>query len=320
MFSVVIPLYNKEKHIMRAINSVLNQTYQDFELIVVDDGSTDGSFEAASTIQDPRIRIMCQDNRGVSAARNRGVVEAKSNWVAFLDADDEWLPSFLEENIEIIQSHSDCAIIGSAYLFSEHDGSLRVVRPSLPYILGWKGVLDDYYAAIQEEAPFSSSSVVIRKEVLIESGMFPEGINNSEDITTFLKIAINNNICYIYLPLAVYHLEAENRSKYNTPENEKEIVRVGKQLLCSSDLKAPQRDHLYSYIVQKELTRARTLLYFGKRNEAATILKFCQDSIPHQTTINKLLKWTKRPSWLYQKVYSIKDYLKLLINRLDRLL
>jgi len=76
-FSIIIPLYNKEKHIQRAIKSVLAQTYQGFELIIVDDGSTDGSFEAASAIQDTRIRIIRQQNRGVSAARNRGVSEAK---------------------------------------------------------------------------------------------------------------------------------------------------------------------------------------------------------------------------------------------------
>ena len=96
IFSVVIPLYNKERHIQRAIRSVLNQTHQAFELIIIDDGSTDNSFEMAASIQDPRIHIFRKQNRGLPATRNRGVRESANEWIAFLDADDEWLPGFLE--------------------------------------------------------------------------------------------------------------------------------------------------------------------------------------------------------------------------------
>ena len=90
MISVVIPLYNKEKYIKRAIESVLNQTFQKFEIIVVNDGSTDKSAEIVQNIKDPRIRLINQKNAGVSAARNRGIQEAKYEYIAFLDADDFW--------------------------------------------------------------------------------------------------------------------------------------------------------------------------------------------------------------------------------------
>jgi len=90
MFSVVIPLYNKERSVKNTIESVLNQTFQDFEVIVVNDGSTDNSLEVVKSFNDERIRIINQKNSGVSSARNRGIKEAKYEWIAFLDADDLW--------------------------------------------------------------------------------------------------------------------------------------------------------------------------------------------------------------------------------------
>ncbi len=94
LISVVIPLYNKEPYIKRAIDSILAQKIQDYEIIVIDDGSTDKSAEVVKSFPDPRIRLIQQENAGVSAARNRGIEEAKAELIAFLDADDEWTPIF----------------------------------------------------------------------------------------------------------------------------------------------------------------------------------------------------------------------------------
>ena len=96
-FSVIMPLYNKATYVRKAVESVVRQTFGDWELIVVDDGSTDGSGEVVREIDDPRIRLVQQENSGVGAARNNGVAQSSAPWICFLDADDWWEPTFLEE-------------------------------------------------------------------------------------------------------------------------------------------------------------------------------------------------------------------------------
>jgi cellulose synthase/poly-beta-1,6-N-acetylglucosamine synthase-like glycosyltransferase len=112
--SVVIPLYNKARHIARAVQSVRGQTWQDFEIIVVDDGSTDGSGDVVRQIADARFRLITQLNGGECAARNRGIAEAACDVVAFLDADDEWLPAFLETVVALRQRFPDCGMYATA--------------------------------------------------------------------------------------------------------------------------------------------------------------------------------------------------------------
>ena len=171
-FSIIIPLYNKESYIQRAIKSVLLQTYQDFELIIVDDGSTDGSFEAASAIQDPRIHIVRQENRGVSAARNRGVSEAKYDWVAFLDADDEWLPEFLEMMNDLHTQFATCGLLASGFLKERDTGLDFCEFQKIRYTNGRIGIIDDYYTDLREIVPFCSSSFIVKKDVFYKLEAF----------------------------------------------------------------------------------------------------------------------------------------------------
>lgn len=319
-YSVVIPLYNKEKHIQRAIKSVLSQTYQNFELIVVDDGSTDGSFEAASAIQDPRIRIIRQENRGVSAARNRGIMESESEWVAFLDADDEWLPSFLEVINRLIKTYNNSRVFGAAYYMAERDGHLRILNPGMDMHLGWEGVLPSYVEAIQREYPFCASSVVIQKNALIDAGCFPEGVTTSEDSTLFLTLSMEHKIAYIYLPIAIYHLEADNRVWLKFPEYELEVVKLGKRLLLHSTLDEKEKTLLYSYLVKKEISRARTLISIGRRQEAKQVLEFCKESLQYSKKVKNLYFWSSLPGWSYKVFESLRYRLKLVLTRLDKLI
>jgi glycosyltransferase involved in cell wall biosynthesis len=128
MFSIVIPLYNKELSIGNTIQSVLNQTYQDYEIIIVNDGSTDNSLHVVEQINDSRIRIITKPNGGVSSARNRGIKEAKYDWIAFLDGDDLWEKDHLEEITKMMQVYPNEKVYVTSFEYSNGSKLFRHPR------------------------------------------------------------------------------------------------------------------------------------------------------------------------------------------------
>jgi hypothetical protein len=209
--SVVIPLYNKARHIARAVASVRGQTWRDFEIIVVDDGSTDGSGDVIRRMADSRLRLITQPNGGECAARNRGIDEAASDWVAFLDADDEWLPSFLETVVGLRQMFPDCGIYAAAYSLCQNGAVLRPEFHGCPASPAG-GVLDDYFASAVRTPPVTSSSVMIPKHILRAMGGFPVGVKRGGDLATWARIALRYRIAWSPVPGAIYHLSADNRA------------------------------------------------------------------------------------------------------------
>ena len=146
------------------------ESYADFELIVVDDGSTDGSGDVVRAWTDSRVRLITQSNGGECAARNRGVAEARTPWVAFLDSDDEWLPAFLEKTIAVVKANPTVAAVFA--LYRTDDYVKRVSKMHGP------AVLRDYFRFVLEnDVGMTSSSVVLRKEVLESAGGFPVGVH-----------------------------------------------------------------------------------------------------------------------------------------------
>jgi len=197
VISVIMPLYNKEREVERAIRSVLVQTVDDYEVIVVNDGSTDKGPEIVAEMKDPRIRIIHQSNGGVSAARNRGIEEAKSNLIAFLDADDEWLPNFLEKVIRLRSAFPICDVFATKYLYCYSDGKTR-----LPTLRGipkdpWEGVLADYFfIASKSDPPLWTSAVAVTKRAITSVGGFPVGVSSGEDLLTWARLALRYSIAY----------------------------------------------------------------------------------------------------------------------------
>jgi len=182
-FSVVIPLYNKEKYIKRTIESVLNQTFTDFEIIIIDDGSKDKSCEIVESINDPRIRLIRQENGGPSKARNRGIKEAKGAFIAFLDADDEWLLKKLKNHYEFHSKNPDVLWSCTGYRV---EGGKRVEQIIYPY----NDVLDDALEAIIDGLSITSSTVVIKKSIFNNKDfLFNESMKRSEDREVWYKIA-----------------------------------------------------------------------------------------------------------------------------------
>ena len=209
--SVVIPLYNKIGHVKRAIDSVLSQTYKDFEIIVVDDGSTDDGVAVVRGMTDSRIRLIEQSNAGVSAARNTGIHAATSDLVAFLDADDAYCPDFLENICRMRELHPEAAAYAMNYQIVAPDGRVGLGLQNCsdsPELLSTR----EFLRMAIVTSPVHSSSVAAPKNLLLKIGGFPVGVKLGEDIDTWLRLTFEGNIVYSYRAGGIYHLDAEARS------------------------------------------------------------------------------------------------------------
>ncbi len=204
--SVVIPLYNKAPYIKRALRSVLAQTFSDFEVIVVDDGSTDGGSKIVESIGDNRVRLFHQENAGVSAARNAGIKATKGEWIAFLDADDEWMPEKLELQMQAISSYPDATWVASGYIRANDKG---MELPQEDFLDEW---FEDDYLITDALLPLAAGrffwvvTVMVRCDVLLEFGGFDRSLRIGEELNLWLKLALKYpKILYIRKPLAKYY-------------------------------------------------------------------------------------------------------------------
>ena len=205
MFSIVIPLYNKESQIGYSIRSILSQTFQDFEIIVVNDGSTDNSVSVAESVMDSRIRIINQINAGVSAARNRGIKEARYDLIAFLDADDKWKPDYLDTQYRLTQQYPECSVFACNYEFQNSKGKVTptIIR-KLPFTTE-TGMLTNYFeVASMSHPPLCTSAVAVRKQAVEAVGGFPIGIKSGEDLLTWARLAVKFKIAYCTIPKAIF--------------------------------------------------------------------------------------------------------------------
>lgn len=203
MISVVIPLYNKEELITVTVRSVLSQTFADFELLIVNDGSTDGSLAVVSAISDPRIKVINIENSGVSVARNTGIKAASHDWVAFLDADDWWDHSFLEEMTKAIKSYPEHKLFAGGRSRVFKDVTERYDHPLLPSD-GETGTIN-YYKVISRYLPLiNSSNAIIKKSHFESAGYFKPGQQRYEDHDLWMRLAVNEPVAFVNRELSFY--------------------------------------------------------------------------------------------------------------------
>ena len=213
MFSIIIPLYNKADYIQRAIESVLSQTYREFELIVIDDGSKDESFAKLSVISNHlsiedsasfnKIKIVQQENQGVSTTRNNGVKLAKYDFIAFLDADDWWEPTYLEEMKKLIEEFPDAGIYGSSY-FKVKDG--QNIKANIGVENGFvKGLIN--YCQVYSKTfymPLWTGATIIKKSIFITENGFKPNLILGEDFDLWIRGALKYPVAFLNKTLAYY--------------------------------------------------------------------------------------------------------------------
>ena len=215
-FSVIIPLYNKAPYVAKAIQSVLAQTYMDYELIVVDDGSKDDSNAIAAQALEgqPHCRLLRQENAGVSMARNNGVAESKGDYLCFLDADDWWGPTFLEEISRLIDEFPEAGIYGTSYIIvneTKHKTRVAPIGVETGFEKGYINYCQVYAKTLA--MPLTSISVAIPRAVFNEMRGFPKNIKLGEDFLLWIHIALKYKVAFLNRPLAYYNqdVEAVNR-------------------------------------------------------------------------------------------------------------
>lgn len=205
-FSVIVPLYNKEAFVERTLRSVLSQTFADYELIVIDDGSSDGSYQKACDVlgmENPRCRIVKQENSGVGAARNKGVALARGEYVAFLDADDWWEPTFLEEVNRLTERYPEAATFATGFYLIKN-GKKR--KAPIGVEKDFEQGCINYFRVYAKTMcmPVTSSSVAIRKEAFEEAGQFRTHLTFGEDCDLWIRLALKYPVALSNVPLANY--------------------------------------------------------------------------------------------------------------------
>jgi len=323
--SVVIPLYNKAPYIERALRSVLAQTFQDFEIIVIDDGSTDDGAEIVKGILVARIRLIQQKNAGVSAARNKGIELANADLIAFLDADDEWKPEFLETILRLKKKFPEAGAYATAYEEVFPSGKIVVPKfraiPSPP----WEGIIPRYFRSALGPPPVCTSAVAVPKSVFGEVGDFPIGEPLGEDLDMWGRIALKYPIAFSWQTGAIYFIDANNRA-CNTcshfMEQDRPFVKTACHAIDRGGVPSNILSDLKEYIAKCQIAAASICLFWTHDPKLARKMLIKSNPKTIRVRLRKYwwYLWTLLPPpmahfgfWITQKVLG-KRYFNLSIS------
>ena len=281
-YSVIIPLYNKECEIEGTIRSVLSQTRLPDEIVVVDDGSTDRSAEIVQRIGSPLIRLVAQPNAGECAARNRAIAEARGEYRALIDDDDEWEPGFLAESEAMIGECPGCGLYCTGFSVVSHDG-LFPARG-----LDRRGVVGNFFRDSAHRYIAIPSASCIPREVIDTVGGFPEGMKMAGDLYMWIKIARRYRVCYSPERLARYSKVASNRSATSyTPE------RTAYSFEELYDPAAPEEER--EFIARAALGKALIQSVKGGTEEARRAARFFGWTRVYRRTLRKVRLLNRLP-------------------------
>jgi glycosyltransferase involved in cell wall biosynthesis len=277
-------------YINRSIQSVLNQTVQDFEIIVIDGGSKDEGPNLVKSFKDQRIQLIQQKGRGVANARNEGIEISKTEFIAFLDADDEWMPDFLQTIVKLYNKHPYAGIFATKFYIKTKNRVTTTYENMMLPKGQWEGIITKYFLVAAISEPLTTSAIALPKHIFYEFGGFPEGINYGEDMLLWGKIALKYDIAYSNHIGAIYHLEAENRIceipsyRYDPYP----FVKYAQKELLQNRIIDQKREEVQEYIASKEINRAYYYYTAGKLKIAQSIA----ESIKTRFLISKKIKLT----------------------------
>jgi glycosyltransferase involved in cell wall biosynthesis len=195
LISIVIPLYNKERFIKETLDSVFNQSFTDYEIIIVNDGSTDSSVFIVNAIGDQRITVLSNQNKGVSHARNFGISKANSDLIALLDGDDLWEPNHLENLYNLYEKFPDCGLYATAYNKKYFNGE-KIKASYNGLAKEYFGIIEDYFSASIKDSIAWTSAVLIPMKTFRKVGVFDEEMRSGQDTDLWIRIALKDSIAF----------------------------------------------------------------------------------------------------------------------------
>lgn len=278
--SIIVPLYNKLNEVCRAIDSIISQTIQEFELIIVDGGSTDGSLDVIKKYEkDPRYHLVHQKSKGLPAGRNEGIAAATGELIAFLDADDMWCPTFLEKIISLRDKFPEAGLYATAYA-TAYESHLE--KPRLAEIQNepWEGIIPSYFrsSALAFIYPFSPCCVAIPKTTFEKVGLFNPNLRTGEDSEMWGRIALKLPIAFTSSIGAKYSAVASNKMTDNPNVMERHPFLEYLDKYPQDKLKNhPDYENILLYIQKEEIAIALNNLYAKAPKQARKNLKNVTD-------------------------------------------
>jgi glycosyltransferase involved in cell wall biosynthesis len=319
--SVIVPLYNKVKYISRALDSILCQTFEDFEVIIIDDGSTDNGPDIVGSYKDPRICIIRQPNAGPGPARNKGIRNSTAPLLSFLDADDEWLPDFLAEGVSILADNPDCAGVAFGYYMGSERAVTKLTAPEPdrapgPRRLPPNASIGNTTSALAFIRTWAS---VFRREPIEQLGMFysKARCTRGEDTYLWLQIVLNHTIYSDPRPMAWYHSEAsdlyvgreglpELSPIHTDPDDIRKNCQAQYRPLLERYLKYSAIQDARYYASHGDYARARTLVKMVRLRDYLDCGLLGLRLVLALTPVIELLRSSPR---IWRFVYKVRDFL-----------
>lgn len=301
-FSVIIPLYNKELYVADTLNSVLKQTFQDFEIIIINDGSTDKSVEIASAFEDSRIRFIHQENQGLSLARNNGIKEASSEFIALIDADDLWSPNHLQQLYNLIKLYPNKGLYATGYDIKKSETVTHLANYyQLPK--DFKGVVPDFFKHSLQHCVAWVGAICIPKKVFENLNYFNPEIYSEQDTDLYIRMALKG---YEFVLDASEISATHNKSMDDNLSNFKNKTTVPKLLF---DYKAEEKNNVYlnKYI---DLNRFSVIVFLKLAGDSKQVKALKKDiTLENLNVFQRVI--LKLPNAIVRLLFKAKDIFNL---------
>jgi len=295
--SVVIPVYNKAVYLQETIQSVLAQSHTDFEIILVNDGSTDSSLAIAQRFTDPRICIIDQHNQGLSQTRNNGVAASRSKYIALLDADDLWLPNHLESLIKLTQSFPDADLFGTGY--EELYSTKHLVKPRLNLKHQQAQLIPDFFSASLYQPLVNMSCIAFTKSSFTQLGGFNTNVTYSEDVDFLIRANLSYKMAYDPIITSRYRIDVVDQ-----------ISSLKKSSLQAPKFGAILRAHPKHQSLKKYIQFKRYFLcIFYKTEGRIDLFKKLKDKLDTSVLNNKQRFLLNAPRFVLISIRTIKLFL-----------